>query len=96
MGHSHLHTKPSLLKCRSVQRSQILKFTELNDLDSFMTYYIFTDLGPPLCGRGQLGGGYLGAWGGPRCMHTFIHTHMYMLKYTCIEIANGCQHVYHD
>ena len=37
--------------------------------------------------RGQVGGGcwgHLGVWG---CLH--MHTHMY----TCIEIANGHQHV---
>ena len=33
--------------------------------------------------------GASGSIGGvPTCMHMHMHTHMY----TCIEIANGCQH----
>ena len=33
--------------------------------------------------------GHLGAWGCPH-MHTHAHAHTHM--YTCIEIADGCQH----
>ena len=45
-------------------------------------------------GRGQVGGGCLGAWGYPH-IHAYACTHMY----TCIEITNGHPHggihVYH-
>ena len=49
---------------------------------------------PVALARGQVG--VSGAWGCPHtCTCTCTHIHMY----TCIEIANGCQHggihVYH-
>ena len=50
-----------------------------------------------LWGGGRWVGGVWGhveAWGvsshACTCMHMHTHTHMHM--YTCIEIANGCQH----
>ena len=51
--------------------------TESNFLDSFKFYCIFTDLSPQLWGRGQVGWGYMGAWGYPH-MHTHTHAHAHM------------------
>ena len=53
---------------------------------------------PAALGRGHGVGGCLGGiWGHGgcplhtrTCMHTHAHAHTHM--YTCIEIANGCQH----
>ena len=44
--------------------------------------------------------GCLGTWGCPQtCAHARACMHMHTHMYTCIEIANGCQHggihVYH-
>ena len=49
---------------------------------------------PAALGRGQVGGGASGGMGvSPHtctCMRMHAHAHMHI--YTCIEIANGCQH----
>ena len=107
----HLHIKCSLYVCSRVQGSQIFK---QNSIISFRSKVIvilpickqnriisissglieFWCFGLPVAlGRGQVVGGVWGHGGVPMHMHT--HTHMY----TCIEIANGCQHggihVYH-
>ena len=66
---------------------------ELNYLNSFKFYCIFTDLGPHNSrGVDRDVGGIWGYGGVP----THMHTCTYMLKYTCKEIVNGLQHVYHD
>ena len=46
-----------------------------------------------LWGGGQVGGGVIWGHGGytpDTCMWMHAHAHMHI--YTCIEIANGCQH----
>ena len=43
-------------------------------------------------GRGQVGGGCLGASEDMGGVSPHAHTHMSMHTHTCIEIANVCQH----
>ena len=87
-------------KCRGSKSSNRIELSQF--VEVLLHFYWF---GPPVAlGRGQGNGGYLGVWDCSH-MHTRTYTFMYaqtyrhvdyMLKYTCREIANGCQHVYHD
>ena len=53
MGHPNMHMTPILYKWGNVHRSQIFK--QLNYLDSFNFYCIFSDLGSL---SSESGGGY--------------------------------------